>query len=323
MFFDKINKANKFALQNDIILIDTLIFLCKRGVKMIIFFEPVFFDKVWGGNFLSSKFNFNVSNTCGECWGISTHKNGESIIKNTEFKGKTLKYLFDNHKSYFGNYSKNEFPILVKIIDAQKDLSIQVHPDDSYARKLGSFGKSECWYILDALDNTKMIIGHNAKSLDELTNMINSKDYNNLLNKIDVKKNDYFYIEAGTVHAICKGTLLLEVQQSSDITYRLYDYDRLDNGKLRDLHIKKAIEVIKIPDNEVVTTHNNKYFDYEIIEIHNNTSFISHLHGDYLAILEGHGTINDLTIKKGDFLMVTSNESYNIDGNIKLQRTRF
>lgn len=290
---------------------------------MIIFLKPIFFDKIWGGNNLRTEFNYETSNSCGECWGISAHKNGTNIIKNTKYKGKTLAYLFKNHKGLFGNYPNSEFPILVKILDATKDLSIQVHPDDEKAKILNSKGKSECWYILDAEKDTKIIIGHNAENKNELVSLIDNNDFDTLLKKINIHKGDYFYIEAGTMHAICAGTLLLEVQQSSDITYRLYDYNRLENGVKRKLHLSDAIEVIKVPDKEVITTHNNKYFDYDIIEANGHINYISHLHGDYLVILEGSGFINNESIKKGDFLMVSSNFKYSMIGQIKFQRTRF
>ena len=281
------------------------------------------FDKLWGGSKLKTQFNYNTTDSCGECWGISAHDNGSNIILNTIHKGKSLKYLFDNEKSLFGNYKGLKFPILVKLIDASKDLSVQVHPDDLYAKKYKSFGKSECWYILGTNENTDIIIGHKAKSKTELANLINQNDYESLLNKFKINKGDYFYIESGTIHAICANTLLLEVQQSADITFRLYDYNRLENGVPRDLHIEEAINVISIGNQDVVTKHNNKYFDYKIININNPTNFTANIHGDYIVILEGTGMINEYKLKKGDFLMISSNEKYSLSGNLLLQRTIF
>jgi len=290
---------------------------------MIIFFKPLFFDKIWGGSNLKEQFNFNTSSSCGECWGISAHKNGDSIVKNGIFKGKTLSYLFKYHNDLFGYYNGNEFPILVKIIDASKNLSIQVHPDDKVASIYNSLGKSECWYILETKDNTKVIIGHSAKTKTELIKLLKAKNYDKLLNIIDIEKGDYFYIESGTVHGICAGTLLLEVQQSSDITFRLYDYNRLENGKERELHIDKAIKAMKIPDQLIKREHDSTYFDYEILENKTSTIFTSHIHGDYIVCLQGKGKINELDIDKGDFLMISSKEKYVLTGDLKIQRTRF
>ncbi|MCK5388492.1 MAG: mannose-6-phosphate isomerase [Candidatus Izimaplasma sp.] len=290
---------------------------------MIIFFNPIFFDKIWGGNKIGKFLNFTVNDNCGECWGISTHKNGLSTIKNGVHMGKTLKYIFDNHKELFGFYQGKEFPILVKIIDAKQDLSIQVHPDDEYAKQSNSFGKTECWYILEAETNAKLIIGHNFLSKKELIAQINSPNFVNNLHKFGIKKDDYYFINSGTIHAICAGTLLLEVQQSSDITYRVFDYNRLDDGKLRQLHIEEAKNVIKVPDSQLIRTHNNKYFDYIVSSIFKKKSFISHPHGDYIVVLEGIGKINKLPIKRGDFLMVSSNFTYILEGNFKIQTTWF
>jgi mannose-6-phosphate isomerase len=149
---------------------------------------------------------------------------------NGPYKGQTLRDLYNNHRELFGHYKNEEFPIIVKYIDAKEDLSIQVHPDNDYALKHeNSLEKEECWYILDAKADTEIIIGHREKTKDEIRRNLN-KDILNILNYYPIKANDYFYIPQGTVHAICHDTFLIEVSQSNDITYRFYDYDRLDHG---------------------------------------------------------------------------------------------
>ena len=291
---------------------------------MILFLKPVFFDKIWGGDKLRTLFNYPTSTTCGEAWGISAHKNGESIILNGKYKGYNLSTLFDEEKELFGNYLGKEFPILVKIINAKRDLSIQVHPNDIQAKEYNSLGKTECWFILDSEKDTNIIIGHSAKTKKELRNKINEKHYSKLLNKFKIQKGDYFFIDSGTIHAICKNTVLLEVQQSSDITYRVYDYDRLDfNGKLRPLHVKESIECIKIPDNIVKRQHDTKFFNYEILDIVEELNLKASKHGDYIVVIEGFGMINDVLCKAGDFIMVSSRDSYQFKGNLKIQKTWF
>ena len=290
---------------------------------MILFLKPVFFDKVWGGKKISDFLNQPTRNSCGECWGISAHENGESIIENGIHKGKTLKFLFENNKDLFGNYEGNEFPILVKVIDAKESLSIQVHPDNNYAKKYNSFGKDECWYIIDADPNAHIVIGNNFKTKDELIEKIYDNDFINYLHRTSVTKGDYFYIKSGTLHSICAGTFLLEIQQSSDIAFRIFDFNRLDKGKLRKLHIKEALDVIKVPDDVIIKTHINKYFEFEIINNKDNTLYTSHIHGDYLAVLDGNGKINEYDIRKGDFLMVSSNSDYELLGNLTFQKTNF
>lgn len=291
---------------------------------MIMFLEPKFFDKVWGGNMLNKLFNYNTGNNCGEVWGISAHKNGESVIMNGVFKGYTLSRLFDEHKELFGNYMGNEFPILVKVIDAKKDLSIQVHPNNDHAKKYNSLGKTECWYIIDSKNDSEIVIGHHAKTRDELVNLISEGNYTKLLNKFKIQNGDFFYIGSGTIHAICKNTVLLEVQQSSDITFRVFDYDRLDlNNQLRPLHVEESIECINIPDNIVKRQHNNEFFNYDLIEIHEEEKYLAHKHGDYIVILEGEGMINKMVCKAGDFIMISSETEYKLYGKLKMQRTWF
>lgn len=291
---------------------------------MIIFFKPVFVDKIWGGNNLKEIFGYDTGDTCGEVWGISAHASGESIVLNGEFKGYSLSKLFNKKKNLFGYYQGREFPILVKLIDAKKDLSIQVHPNDEQAKKYNSLGKSECWYILKAQEGTEIVIGHHARTTEELEKLIKEKKYAKLLNKLAIKKGDYFYIDSGTIHAICANTVLLEVQQSSDITFRVYDYDRLDaNNELRPLHIKQSLECINTPSGDVARSHNNKFFEYEILDIGKKAEFTAHNHGDYLVVLKGQGFINDYKCQAGDFVMVSAKDKYYLTGDMQVQKTWF
>lgn len=184
-----------------------------------------------------------------EQWGISAHPNGDDEVLNKEYAGKTLSTLWKQRPELFGNVKGDRFPLLTKIIDANADLSIQVHPNDEYAaeNENGSLGKTECWYIMDAKPGTTIVIGHNAKNKEEVKSMIENGEWNDFIREVPVHKGDFFFIEPGTVHAIKGGTVILETQQSSDITYRVYDYDRLQDGKPRQLHVKQSIDVITAP----------------------------------------------------------------------------
>lgn len=197
-----------------------------------------------------------------EQWGISAHPNGDDEVLNDSYKGKTLSQLWEEKPELFGNVGGNRFPLLTKIIDAKTDLSIQVHPNDEYASKNenGSLGKTECWYIMDAVPEATIVIGHNAKNHDEVKSMIENKQWNDFIREIPVHKGDFFFIEPGTVHAIKGGTVILESQQSSDITYRVYDYDRLQDGKPRPLHVKQSIDVITAPFEQKNSPLNEKKF---------------------------------------------------------------
>lgn len=285
---------------------------------MIIKLNPYLSDRIWGGSYIKEKLAYKASDTCGEAWGISAVKGMESTVVEGPYKGKTLLQLFQEEKELFGEYPGDEFPILVKIIDASANLSIQVHPDNEYAKKHhNSLGKNESWFILDALPNTKIIVGHKASSKEELTSLVEEKKYDELLNTFDIEKGQMFDIPAGTVHAICKGTVILEVQQSSNLTYRFYDYDRLENGQPRELHVKQALDVIEVPSREITHKGSNEYFTFDIINRENSTH-ISHKYGDYIYIIEGTGIIQDKIVEKGDFIFIPSNTNYDIKGSLKI-----
>jgi mannose-6-phosphate isomerase, class I len=206
-------------------------------------------EKIWGGTKLRDEFGYEIpSDKVGECWAISAHPNGVSTVKNGRFAGQKLDTLYAEHRELFGDRSEPVFPLLTKILDANDWLSVQVHPDDAYGLKHeGELGKTECWYIIAADEGAEIIYGHNAKSKEELREQIESKNWDQLLTKIKVKAGDFFYVPSGTMHAIGSGILILETQQSSDTTYRVYDFDRKDDaGNLRELHLEKSIDVLNI-----------------------------------------------------------------------------
>lgn len=206
-------------------------------------------DYIWGGTRLSKEYGIlSFEDRQAEAWMLSCHEAGQCVIENGDFKGRTLADVLDNEgKNYLGTNCErfSAFPILIKLIDALDNLSVQVHPDDEYAMKVeGEFGKTEAWYIVDCDDDAEIIYGF-KKDIDKET-FRKSIEENTLLeyvNRVKVKKGDIFFIEAGTLHAICKGILLAEVQQNSNTTYRVYDYGRLQNGKPRELHVEKALDV--------------------------------------------------------------------------------
>ena len=212
--------------------------------------NPVFKQMIWGGDRLGKDWGYEIpGDDTGECWAVSAHPNGDCTIKEGTYAGKTLSELWETYPNLFGNTGLDRFPLLIKIIDAKTDLSIQVHPDDAYAKvnENGSLGKTECWYVLDCDEDSSLVIGHNAKDKEELSEMIHHGKWDELIREIPVKKGDFIQINPGTVHAIKGGLMILETQQNSDITYRVYDYGRLTNGKPRELHIDKSIDVITVP----------------------------------------------------------------------------
>ncbi|MCM3763746.1 mannose-6-phosphate isomerase, class I [Neobacillus niacini] len=222
-----------------------------------LFLKPVFKERIWGGTALHDEFGYEIPNEhTGECWAISAHPNGPSVIENGSYAGMTLDQLWREHPELFGRPDQPVFPLLTKILDANMDLSVQVHPDDAYAKvhENGELGKTECWYIIDCKEDADMIFGHNAGSREELVAQIEAGNWNELLRRVKIKPGDFFFVPSGTIHALCEGTLVLETQQSSDTTYRVYDYDRRDaQGNLRELHLEKAIDVTTVPHHDSVS----------------------------------------------------------------------
>lgn len=287
----------------------------------LLFLEPVFIEAIWGGTRLRDVFGYEIpSDTTGECWAVSAHENGECKIAGGIYDGRRLSALWKEKPEIFGNYPGDKFPLLVKIIDAKKDLSIQVHPDDFYAKihENGSLGKTECWYILDCEPGTEIAIGHHAKDREEMEAMIRDHRWNDFIRTVPIKKGDFFQIEPGCVHAIKGGTLVLETQQSSDITYRVYDYDRLSNGKPRQLHVEQSIANIRAPFKEeqadpkidkvpgAVYTHlvSCKYYSVDKYDIDGVFTKEFDNYFTNVSIISGKGSVNGIPLEAGQHFIV-------------------
>ncbi len=215
-------------------------------------------DYIWGGRRLKDDFSKEIPmEPLAETWECSTHADGPSIVASGEHKGRTLTALLREHPEYLGTHplgnpdlKPGELPVLIKMIDARENLSVQVHPDDDYAREHenGSLGKTEMWYVLDAKPGAQLVYGFCYDMTKErLKESLENGTVEKYLQRVDIRPDDVFYIEAGTVHAIGGGALVAEIQESSNLTYRMYDYDRLDReGKKRPLHLDKALDVVNL-----------------------------------------------------------------------------
>ena len=220
-------------------------------------FHPILKEKIWGGTKLVTKLHKKSTlKNIGESWELSDVDDNISVVSNGILKGKTLRELLETYKNELigvNNYSRfgNNFPLLIKFIDAKEDLSVQVHPNDEIAKKLhNSFGKTEMWYIMQADAGSKLIVGFSKEiTPDQYLNYVAENKIASILNYENVKAGDAFFIEPGTVHTIGTGILLAEIQQTSDITYRIYDWDRVDEkGNPRELHTDLAMEAINFKD---------------------------------------------------------------------------
>lgn len=221
-------------------------------------FEPILKERIWGGTKLRDFLNKPLtSDLTGESWELSTVSNDVSVVVNGVFKGNNLDELIAMHpEAILGTdvYQRfgNQFPLLFKFLDAREDLSIQLHPNDELAKKRHhSFGKTEMWYVMQADEGARIIVGFKEdSSKEEYLDCIQSKNLLSLLNELPVKKGDVFFLETGTIHAIGAGIVIAEIQQTSDITYRIYDFDRLDaKGNARELHIDLSLEAINYQSN--------------------------------------------------------------------------
>lgn len=227
-------------------------------------FQPILKEKIWGGNKLVSKFHKKSDlKNVGESWEISDVEGDVSIVENGFLKGRSLKELLVAFKSDLigeKNYANfgNKFPLLIKFIDAHQDLSVQVHPNDKLSEERhNSFGKTEMWYIMQSDKGSRLLLGFNKKiTAEEYVKLLEDKNIMSVLNGVSVKKGDAFFIETGTVHAIGAGIVLAEIQQTSDITYRIYDFDRIDDqGNERELHTDLAVDALNF-SNDIDTVRN-------------------------------------------------------------------
>lgn len=281
-------------------------------------------DYIWGGNRLRNEFGKKSdADKIAESWELSCHKDGESVIANGKFAGKTLnEVISDCGKGILGSNCQRfeNFPILIKLIDALDNLSVQVHPNNDYAMRVeGEYGKTEMWYIVDCDEGAELLYGfkHNITK-EEFKQRIANNTLLEVTNNVPVHKGDVFFIEAGTLHAIGKGILIAEIQQNSNTTYRIYDYGRVGkDGKPRQLHVDKAVEVTTLTPPKYPTKPMGKeeqlndytktllskcdYFDVHKLSVATkaeleatDTSFNS------ILVLDGSGKIGDVELKKGD-----------------------
>ena len=215
--------------------------------------QPSGKDYLWGGQRLNTEFEKQIDlDPLAETWECSTHPDGPSIVKTGGFKGQTLSKVISDNPQFLGaRHSEDKaLPILIKFIDAKSDLSVQVHPDDEYAfvYEGGQLGKTEMWYVLDAAKDARLVYGLKKDcTKEQIRESIEKGKLSNLLQSVKVNKDDLFFIEAGTIHAIGAGCLIAEIQENSNLTYRLYDYDRVGkDGKKRELHIDKSLKVANL-----------------------------------------------------------------------------
>jgi len=288
---------------------------------------PAFKDYIWGGNKLKTEFHKNVDlDRVAESWELAAHKDGTSGFDGESF---SLADLFENHRELIGtNAEKFErFPMIIKLIDAKNNLSVQVHPSDEYALKNeNSYGKTEMWYVVEAEEGAGLYVGFNRDVTEaEFRALIAENRLQEVLNFIPVKPGEWFFIEAGTVHAIGKGVVIAEVQQNSNLTYRLYDYGRVGaDGKPRELHVEKGVKVSKLTAYTPDKRTSCEYFSCKSIALSGSraftadkTSFVA------LVLMDGSLSVAGKTYQKGDTVFVPAGYGdFTLEGEAKFVLVR-
>lgn len=305
----------------------------------IIKLKPSCKNYLWGGNKLRTEFHKQSSEeNIAETWELSCHPDGQSLIAEGKFAGKTLQEYIDwEGKKVLGKNCERfeKFPILIKFIDAKENLSIQVHPSDAYALKNeGQYGKTEMWYVVDCEEDASLYYGASRKVDDEeFEQRLKENTVLEVLNKVPVKKGDVFFIEAGVVHAIGKGIVIAEIQQNSNLTYRVYDYGRVGkDGQPRELHVEKALKVMNrkpMAAGKSFEPHLGSCEYFTVDKVSLDGKLMNKVTGTvgedtflHMLVVEGSGkirTTEEASFEKGDSILITAGSGkFELNGNCQV-----
>lgn len=304
----------------------------------ILFFKPIARKAIWGHTLLKNYFHYDdFPLGIGQSWSFSAQKGASNVCLNEPYKGKTLLELWTNHQELFG-HPNEEFPVIISLVAPEDDLSIQVHPNKEYANKIGySSGKNEAWYFLKSESKANIVYGHNAKNEEDLKKYILEDRWDHLIRHLDVHTGDFVYLPAGLLHALRKGSIVYEIQQATDITYRFYDYKRKDSqGNERELHLKQAIDCLSYNQEDMINNIHpiESTFDHikQTVFISNDSFIVTRLEvtglSSYLSnnyqlatIVEGEGIVDDFKVKMGDNFLIPINTKIKIDGQMTIMMT--
>jgi mannose-6-phosphate isomerase len=302
-------------------------------------FTPIYFHRIWGGRDFKLFREDLPKGNIGESWDVACHKHGTSIISNGEFKGMSLEDVvkLENEKVLGSEISKEWFPLLVKLINSKEKLSVQVHPDDKYAKEVeGEMGKTEVWYVVEAFQGANLVVGTKDCTKEQFEKATKEGNFEKYLNKVYVKKGDVYLVKSGLIHAIGEGVIVAEIQQNSDVTYRVYDYNR---G--REIHVEKAFEVVDLSlksekiigiteefENYKKTIYCTcEYFTLELYDIKKKFNEFSNKERFYIfTCVEGEGKIHysngEELIKVGDSILIPASlGEYKFLGTMKVLKS--
>lgn len=289
---------------------------------MIVKLQPALKSYIWGGTKLNKKWGKSCESNVAESWELSFNPSGYSVIASGEHKGEILADVAGGADLGVNCNGFPFFPVLIKLIDAQENLSVQVHPSDDYAlQNEGQFGKTEMWHILEADKNAVIYFGLNRTlSSEQYTQAVQNGTVLNYLNAVPVKKGETYFIESGTIHAIGAGVTLLEIQQNSTLTYRMYDYNRKDkNGLTRELHLDKAMQVANLSKYDIPNPERSgllgkcKYFSSYLYSQSKEFCFADSFCS--VTVIDGKITLADLELNKGETAFISAGERFAAKGS--------
>lgn len=304
----------------------------------ILFFKPIPRPAIWGHTLVKDYFGYeDFPEGIGQSWAFSAQNQDSTLCISEPYQGKTLYELWKNHQELFGHPEEN-FPVIISLVGPEDDLSLQVHPDDIHASKVGfASGKNEAWYFIEAEENANIVYGHLAKDEADLRNYIKEDKWDDLIQYLDVHPGDFVYLPAGLLHALKKGSIVYEIQQATDITYRFYDYHRKDaQGQERELHLEAAIDCLsydpKAMKNEIHPVMTQMEHCQQTIFISNDSFTVTKLEitGPYdycydnyqlATVVKGTGKADGQSIKRGDSFLIPIHNKVHFDGEMTIMMT--
>ena len=304
----------------------------------VLFFKPIPRPAIWGKTLVKDYFGYDDFEVgIGQSWSFSAQENDSNICVSEPYRGSSLKELWDNHKELFQVDDQN-FPVIISLVGPEDDLSIQVHPDTTKAKERGFLsGKNEAWYFIHSEENSSIVYGHNADDEADLREYVKEEKWDELINHLEVKSGDFVYLPAGLLHALKRGSVVYEIQQATDITYRFYDYHRVDDlGHERELHLEDAIDCLSYNKEDMVNTITpliNKYDQcIETIFMNDDSFKVSRLEidGEFIksypiyqlaTVVVGEGRIDQVDIKVGDNFLIPANTEFKVNGHLTIMMT--
>lgn len=304
----------------------------------VLFFKPIPRPAIWGHTLLKDHFGYDdFPEGIGQSWSFSAQEGASTICLSEPYQGKTLLELWNNHQELFGHPGEN-FPVIISLVGPEDDLSIQVHPNSEYAKTIGyPSGKNEAWYFIESQEGANIVYGHNAKDEEDLRNYIQNDQWDELIRHLDVHTNDFVYLPAGLLHALRKGSIVYEIQQATDITYRFYDYHRKDDqGNERELHLEQAIACLSYDPQDmknnihpVISMHDGYM---QTIYISNDSFTVTKLdvdgYGKYqcdnyqlATVVKGCGKVDGKEVKIGESFLIPVNSQVKLEGQMLIMMT--